>query len=530
MIPHRLGRLLGAVLLLAPSLAFGQTALQQPNVAASPGITVDPLPAALTKLYQNDLFLQTLVANRFSALGAAALLNVGTITGTVADGGALAAEIARAQGAEQSNATAIQTNATAISTETSRAQAAEALKAPLTSPAFTGTPTAPTAASGMATTQVATTKFVTDAVAAGGGGGGGVPPSRQILTSGLATGGGDLSVDRTITVPKAAQSDVAAGTDDAKALTSLSVAARLGALAPLASPQFVGTPVAPTAAAGTNSTQIATTAFAQALPFLSYGSAQGLTSGQQAQARANAGISTTGALSFRNRIINGAFTINQRGVATASTAYAAGTYTYDRWKAGSAGVTVSVSTAANGDGTASITAGTFAQVIEGALYLPEGGTYVASWSGTATCRFYQGTATGSYVASPLAITGATAGANGTLECSTGTLTQVQLEPGTQATAYERRDDELRRCQRYYETGTFAILGTATAAGQYFGDTVSFKVTKRPGLTVVPTNTLNSNGGAPTANPATVDRTRIYVQSAGAGNLEDNGTYTAASEL
>lgn len=39
-------------------------------------------------------------------------------------------------------------------------------KAPLASPAFSGTPTAPTAAAGNATTQIATTQFVTSAVAA----------------------------------------------------------------------------------------------------------------------------------------------------------------------------------------------------------------------------------------------------------------------------------------------------------------------------------------------------------------------------
>ncbi len=43
-------------------------------------------------------------------------------------------------------------------------------KAPLASPALTGTPTAPTAAPGTNTTQVATTAFVEAAVAAGGGG------------------------------------------------------------------------------------------------------------------------------------------------------------------------------------------------------------------------------------------------------------------------------------------------------------------------------------------------------------------------
>lgn len=45
-----------------------------------------------------------------------------------------------------------------------------ALKAPLTSPALTGTPTAPTATAGTNTTQIATTEFVTTAVSAGGSG------------------------------------------------------------------------------------------------------------------------------------------------------------------------------------------------------------------------------------------------------------------------------------------------------------------------------------------------------------------------
>lgn len=46
-----------------------------------------------------------------------------------------------------------------------------AAKAPLASPTLTGTPAAPTASPGTNTTQIATTAFVTAAVAAGGGGG-----------------------------------------------------------------------------------------------------------------------------------------------------------------------------------------------------------------------------------------------------------------------------------------------------------------------------------------------------------------------
>ena len=53
----------------------------------------------------------------------------------------------------------------AIAAEKTRAEAAEALKAPIASPAFTGTPTAPTPAAGDDSTKVATSAFVADAVA-----------------------------------------------------------------------------------------------------------------------------------------------------------------------------------------------------------------------------------------------------------------------------------------------------------------------------------------------------------------------------
>ena len=74
--------------------------------------------------------------------------------------------------------------------------------APFNSPAFTGVPTAPTAAQGTSTTQIATTAFVNTEIAAD--------------TAGLA---------------------------------------------PIASPTFTGVPAAPTATVGTNTTQLATTAF-----------------------------------------------------------------------------------------------------------------------------------------------------------------------------------------------------------------------------------------------------------------------------
>lgn len=86
--------------------------------------------------------------------------------------------------------------------------------------------------------------------------------------------------------------------------------------APLASPTFTGTPAAPTAAAGTNTTQLASTAFVVA----------------------NAGNGNVG----RNLLHNGELTVNQRGT-TASTN---GAYSADRWILELSTTTGSVSTAA----------------------------------------------------------------------------------------------------------------------------------------------------------------------------------------
>ena len=63
------------------------------------------------------------------------------------------------------------------------------------------------------------------------------------------------------------------------ALTSTQV--DTSTLAALASPTFTGTPAAPTAAAGTNTTQIATTAYVQAESFAKTNVAQSFTKGQR---------------------------------------------------------------------------------------------------------------------------------------------------------------------------------------------------------------------------------------------------------
>lgn len=50
-----------------------------------------------------------------------------------------------------------------------------------------------------------------------------------IMAAGLATGGGDLSANRTITVPKASQAEAEAGADDTKAMTPLTTRQALDA-------------------------------------------------------------------------------------------------------------------------------------------------------------------------------------------------------------------------------------------------------------------------------------------------------------
>ncbi|EPD1252037.1 tail fiber protein, partial [Escherichia coli] len=109
-------------------------------------------------------------------------------------------------------------------------------KAPIESPSLTGTPTAPTAAQGTNNTQIANTAFVKEAITA--------------LINGAP---GTLDTLKEI---------AAAINNDPNFSTTINNA--LALKAPLASPALTGIPTAPTAAQGTNNTQIATTAYVRA--------------------------------------------------------------------------------------------------------------------------------------------------------------------------------------------------------------------------------------------------------------------------
>ncbi|HFY9485265.1 TPA: phage tail protein [Salmonella enterica subsp. enterica serovar Typhimurium] len=111
-----------------------------------------------------------------------------------------------------------------------------ALKAPLASPAFTGIPTAPTASQGANSTQIANTAFV-----------------KAAITTLINGAPGTLDTLKEI---------AAAINNDPNYSTTINNA--LALKAPLASPALTGIPTAPTAAQGTNNTQIATTAYVRA--------------------------------------------------------------------------------------------------------------------------------------------------------------------------------------------------------------------------------------------------------------------------
>jgi hypothetical protein len=99
-----------------------------------------------------------------------------------------------------------------------------ALYAPLASPAFSGIPTAPTANAGTSTGQIATTAFVEAAV---------VAATTGVTSFNTRTG----------------------------AITLILADLTAAGGAPLVSPNFTGTPMAPTAPVGTSTQQLATTAF-----------------------------------------------------------------------------------------------------------------------------------------------------------------------------------------------------------------------------------------------------------------------------
>ena len=181
----------------------------------------------------------------------------------------------------------------------------------------------------------------------------------------------------------------------------------------------------------------------------------------------NTRMGSANSLGTRNILFNADFRINQRVYVSAAT-LAAGAYGHDWFKAGASGGDYSFTQLASSTQVTIASGKSLIQVVEDKNVV--GGSYVLSWTGTALARVGVNSATpsGTFVVSPLLITGQTAGTTMSVEFNPGTLNTAQLELGTVATPFERRPVglELALCQRYFQqlnaSGTRSVFAFGVA--------------------------------------------------------------------
>ena len=272
---------------------------------------------------------------------------------------------------------------------------------------------------------------------------------------------------------------------------------------------------------------------------------------------------------FKNRLINGAFNIDQRnaGAAKTITAGAALAYTVDRWYAYSTGANVTGQRVAGTSpnkynyqftGAASVTKIGFAQRIEAincqdlanttatlsvdlANSLLTTGTWTAWYAntedtfGTLASPTRTQIATGTFTVNSTltryttnitvpsaAITGIEIEFSvGAQTSGTWTIGRVQLEAGSTATPFETRSvgQELALCQRYYEVGLeeFSCAAGPNGAANI---AVHFRQKKRAQPTMTTTNSFNVGGGT------TVDGVSLWKS----GSQSAIVSWTASSEI
>lgn len=240
---------------------------------------------------------------------------------------------------------------------------------------------------------------------------------------------------------------------------------------------------------------------------------------------------------YRNRIINGAFVINQRSYVS-GTNLASGSYGFDRWKSGFTNTALTF-TAGNQATTVTISASGVLQQIVERENMPAN-TYTLSWSGTATGRIYNSGATApSYAASPITVTldgSANVVVEFTASGSTKTLGTVQLEAGTVFSPFEyrHRSEELTLCQRYYYRRTAtAVVEMYISGYQPANSNIIFTWFHPIQMRANPTisafggtwSALNSASYPTVGNIGSVSMVVFITVNPGIGNTNQSGRYS-----
>ena len=147
--------------------------------------------------------------------------------------------------------------------------------------------------------------------------------------------------------------------------------------------------------------------------------------------------------SFKNKLINGNFSINQE-VVSGAVILASGEYGHDMFKAGAGGCTYDFATLENVT-TITISTGSLLQIIKGCNL--QSGVYTLSWIGTVQGKIN----TGAYSASGVKDT-IVGGVDTTIEFNIGTLSKPQFELSTVPTVFEEipKVEDLQRCQYYFK--------------------------------------------------------------------------------
>jgi hypothetical protein len=246
------------------------------------------------------------------------------------------------------------------------------------------------------------------------------------------------------------------------------------------------------------------------------------------------GINTPNTFAYKNLLIDAGFTINQRGYVSAAT-LASGSYGHDRWKAGASGGDYSFTQLASNTQITIASGKSLIQVVENKNV--SGTSYVLSWTGTAQARYAVNSATpaGSYAASPIVITGQTAGTTMSVEFNAGTLSIPQLELGAVATSFDQRaySQELAMCQRYYQVFPSSRLGAYNIAGSEIACVMTYNAMRTSptstasGFTL--TNVASGAQPSPTNMTSTSGALRIVAGGTGAAVAYD-GIITLSAEL